>query len=430
MDKHQSPFFEAETGCKELLYQLVNNVRDCAIFLTDTDASIVSWNVGAERLFGYGVSEAMGRNAEFLFTPEDRAVNIPIFEMETAIREGISNGERWLIRKDGTRFLSSGLQTPLFNKAGEHTGYAKIVRDLTELAEAQRELLDALDSVETRVRQRTSDLNVSNEALEAEVGQRKESERVRTALLHKIVQTQENERKRIARDIHDHIGQGMTGLQLRLHALQDTHRENAAITAELKSLSSIAHQIETEVDFLAWELRPSVLDDLGLCEAIERYIADWQKQFNTRAEFICIGREGLHLSPDYEINLYRLVQEALNNAAKHASATSVSVMLELKGQVLTLIIEDDGKGFETNAAAVITGNDRGLGLLGMKERAELFGGTIEIESAPGKGTAIFVRVPAIFDHEIRPNHLPAVRPGRTVQDSRIPAADLANNVGA
>jgi signal transduction histidine kinase len=323
--------------------------------------------------------------------------------MAPAIREGVASDERRPLRKDHSRFFASWLQTPLYNDAGEHTGFAKIARDLTERVEAQEKLLAAFESVDAKVLERTNELNVSNEALQIEVGQRKESERVRAALLHKIVQTQEGERKRIARDIHDHIGQGMTGLQLRLRSLLDKHSEDPAITSDLSDLAEIASGIDSEVDFLAWELRPSVLDDLGLAAAVQRFVNDWSAQFHTPAEFVNIGLDGHHFPQDYEINLYRIVQEALNNTAKHAAATRVSVLLELQNEQLTLIVEDDGKGFDAAKAGIITGEDRGMGMLGMRERAELFGGKIEIESALGKGTSVYVRVPTIFDHEKQPD---------------------------
>jgi signal transduction histidine kinase len=153
------------------------------------------------------------------------------------------------------------------------------------------------------------------------------------------------------------------------------------------------------VDFLAWELRPSVLDDVGLVAAMKKFVEDWSVHFTTPAAFENVGLDGEHLMSEIEINLYRIVQEALNNIAKHAEANMVSVVLERRDGIVSLIIEDDGSGFDPDTEAIPTGNGngKGLGLLGMKERAELVGGTAEIETAPGKGTTVFVRVPATFD---------------------------------
>jgi PAS domain S-box-containing protein len=114
---------EQETGwSNELLYQLVENVKDFAIFASDLHGRIVSWNIGAEKLFGYAAAEAIGMDIRFLFTTEDREADVPGREMLTAVSDGVAEDERWHLRKDGSRFFASGLQTPLYNKAGEHTG--------------------------------------------------------------------------------------------------------------------------------------------------------------------------------------------------------------------------------------------------------------------------------------------------------------------
>lgn len=398
MDNDTFSLMAHKTGwSKELLYQLVESVKDYAIFVSDLDGEIVSWNVGAEKIFGYSAEEAIGQNARMLFTNEDRAGNEPEKEFETAREKGCAEDERWHVRRDGSRFFASGVQTPLYDETGKHTGYAKIARDLTERIKFQGDLQSAKDNLEVRVIERTKDLNESNESLRQEVTERTESEKLRVALLRKIVRAQEDERKRIAREIHDHIGQQITGLKLILQILLDQYQADAKLTEQITGLQSIAKQIDSDVDFLAWELRPSVLDDLGLVAAMKKYIADWSKQFNIPAEFTLIGLGKKKLLPEIEINLYRIGQEALNNTAKYAKANNVAVSLQKRDEMITLIIEDDGIGFEPTAKAILTGNDRGMGLLGMKERAELVGGNIEIESSTGNGTTIYVRVPAQFE---------------------------------
>ena len=192
---------------KELLYQLVDSVKDYAIFVSDLDGEIVSWNVGAEKIFGYTAQEAIGQNCRMLFTKEDQASNEPEKETDTAREKGCAEDERWHLRKDGSYFFASGVQTPLYDETGKHTGYAKIARDLTERIEFQEELQASKDNLEVQVRERTVELSESNESVLSEVNERKKSEKLRVALLLKIVNTQENEIKLIARDIHDHIGQ-------------------------------------------------------------------------------------------------------------------------------------------------------------------------------------------------------------------------------
>jgi PAS domain S-box-containing protein len=382
---------------KELLYQLVESVKDYAIFVSDLEGEIVSWNIGAEKIFGYTPEEAIGQNCRMLFTKEDQAEHVPEQEKETARKEGCAEDERWHLRKNGSQFFASGVQTPLYDEHGKHTGYAKIARDLTERIEFQDELQDAKDNLEVKVTQRTKQLSESNESLRLEVKERTQSEKLRVALLRKIVKTQEDERKRIAREIHDHIGQQMTGLKLKLGHLLEQHKDNSEVSKQIIELKSIINQIDSDVDFLAWELRPSVLDDLGLPAAMKKYVEDWSKQFNIPAEFHQIGLDGKHLLPEIEINLYRIGQEALNNTCKYAKASNASVLLERRDGTVRLIIEDDGIGFEPDKCEKLTEDDRGMGLLGMKERAELVGGSIEIESSIGNGTTIYARVPAHFE---------------------------------
>lgn len=389
---------EQETGwSKELLYQLVESIKDYAIFVSDLDGQIVSWNIGAEKIFGYPAKEAIGQNCRLLFTAEDRINHVPEAEKETAREKGCAENERWHVRKDGSYFYASGVQTPLYDETGKHTGYAKIARDLTERITFEEQLLKANDNLEIKVQERTNDLSESNKSLRSEVIERKDSERLRVTLLRKIIKAQEDERKRIAREIHDHIGQQMTGLQLKLQYLEEQYKKDSKFTNQIAELKSITKQIDSDVDFLAWELRPSVLDDVGLTAAMKKFVEEWSTQFKIPAEFEQIGLDGQQLLPEIEINLYRIGQEALNNTCKYAKASNASVLLERRDGTVSLIIEDDGIGFEPSKKAVLTGNDRGMGLLGMKERAELVGGTIEIESSVGNGTTIYVRVPARFE---------------------------------
>ena len=151
-----------------------------------------------------------------------------------------------------------------------------------------------------------------------------------------------------------------------------------------------AKQIDEGIDFLAWELRPAALDDFGLYAALAKYVREWTHYAGIPAELLESGIKKARFIPEVETNLYRIAQEALNNVYKHAKAKHVEVVLDKRGDVIVLIIEDDGKGFIKEDKL---NRSKGIGLIGMKERAALIGGTLEIETAPGKGTTIFVRVP-------------------------------------
>jgi signal transduction histidine kinase len=153
----------------------------------------------------------------------------------------------------------------------------------------------------------------------------------------------------------------------------------------------IVKQLDRDVSYLAWELRPTTLDDLGLQAALTKYLRNWSKQFSVVAELHVIGMEKDRIAPEIETTLYRIAQEALNNIAKHARATKVDMIIERQLEQVSLIVEDNGVGFSPKKGSGM-GNGE-LGLIGMRERASLVGGTIEIESNPGQGVTIFVRVP-------------------------------------
>jgi signal transduction histidine kinase len=151
--------------------------------------------------------------------------------------------------------------------------------------------------------------------------------------------------------------------------------------------------LDKEVSFLAWELRPEILDQTDFVHALEQYVNEWSRHSDVFAEFTVIGFKDAELDKDIENNLYRITQEALNNAAKYAQAKQINVILEQREEHLLLIVEDDGVGFDVAATSAESSSTKGFGLVGMRERASLIGGMIEIESARDKGTTIFIRVP-------------------------------------
>ncbi len=372
---------------------LAENVRDYAIFTTDEEGIIDTWNIGAENIFGFREEEAIGQNAEVLFTAEDRARGIPLREMRLAKRNLRAADERWHVRKDGSRFYASGVMVPI-KIEGRSAGFAKIAQDLTERKRQAEDLQRAHDELEFRVLERTRELGELNTALQQEVVERKAAEGDRVRLLKRIVATQEDERKRIARDIHDQLGQGLTALRLKLASLSDGAGTGAAMHEGIKRVQEIAAQIDAEASFLAWELRPVVLDELGLSEALDTFRREWSRHYSIPAAFHSINLKKQRLNKEVETHLYRIAQEALNNIIKHAKATNVSIILERSPKHLVLIIEDDGIGVALEDHTHITASGKGLGIAGMKERAALIGGELEIESELGSGTTVYARVPA------------------------------------
>lgn len=214
-------------------------------------------------------------------------------------------------------------------------------------------------------------------------------------LLRRVVSAQEEERARIARDLHDSFGQQLTALRL---ALERHARECGTGTPAnaLDDALTITRDLSREVDYLAWELRPAALDDLGLGVALPRFVENWAARAGVPAEVRISGFTAGLLGRRAEVAFYRVAQEALNNVTKHAHASRVDVVLTAADGTVALVIEDDGVGFD---AATHVNTAGGIGLASMRERAALVGARLDVESAPGKGTSVFLRTPARQDPE-------------------------------
>ncbi len=217
-----------------------------------------------------------------------------------------------------------------------------------------------------------------------------EAERAQTELLRRLVFAQEDERRRIAREMHDQFGEQLTALAQRIHLLKKASGGHEEWGRHVESLEAIAQQLDRDVDQLVWELRPTALDDLGLRAALANYVRNWSSRLGIAATLHMSGLLDERLPSHTETALYRIAQEALTNVAKHARAANVEVILERRGEHVLLIVEDDGIGFDS--ATTETGG--GFGLVGMKERAALVGATLEIESASSSGTTVLVRIDA------------------------------------
>jgi PAS domain S-box-containing protein len=380
-----------------LLRLLVEAARDFAIFALDPDGTILTWNPGVRAITGYDEHEFIGMDCAAIFTPEDRAGHIPVTERETARRDGQALDERWHVKKDGSRFWGSGSMHALYDDTGSLKGFAKILQDRTK--EKQHE-----DRLEELVKERTARYK---------------------KLQQRLLDAQEDERLRISRELHDQTAQYLAALGLELGAMEQAAaavREAAATAAaagdgnadadrlaqaamaaadatapRLARLRVLTDALSQDIHRLAVDLRPTALDDLGLVAALQAFAAEWAERTGTRVEMECVGLddtdgEERRLPAEVVTALYRITQEALTNAAKYAvpgGATAVGVALQRSDGYVLVTIEDDGPGFDVGEAA---GRGR-LGLAGMRERAELLDGTLEVESGPGRGTTIYARIP-------------------------------------
>jgi two-component system, chemotaxis family, CheB/CheR fusion protein len=265
--------------------------------------------------------------------------------------------------------------------------------DTTSRKAATETLRRTRDEMELRVKERTGDLQTANDALRNEVTERRIAAERARGLLRRIITAQEDERSRIARNLHDHLGQQLTALRLKLETVKDRGGNRTELNQAVEQAQIIAEQLDIDVDFLSWELRPVSLDRLPLVTALSDFVHEWSKHFDIPAEFHTSDMEIGRFPENIETNLYRIAQEALNNIYKHAQATRVDVIFERREDHIVLIIEDNGQGFDINRIAVHSGEEKEMGLIGMRERAALVGGTLEIESQPGDGTTIIVRAP-------------------------------------
>ena len=280
---------------------------------------------------------------------------------------------------------------------------ARVVRILSEFAsagwqlwkayeaadEANRRKDDVLATLDRRVVERTAELDASTARLTLALAERTALEKARTGWLTTLMAAQEDERRRVARELHDEMGQHVAGLMLGLHNLEahSSTRDDETVGR----LKNLVCDLERGVRRLAHDLRPTALDDLGLTAALGNHVEEWSQQTGIAADFYSRNCEE-RLSTHIETTLYRIVQEALTNIARHAHARSASVVLERRPDSVVVIIDDDGEGFDTDAPVSADRSDH-FGLVGIRERAALLGGSAAIESSATTGTSVFVSLP-------------------------------------
>ncbi len=285
---------------------------------------------------------------------------------------------------EAERIAGGKLDWPIPELGSDEVG--RLGKSLDRMRQNLRKLLDDVAGVnaqlEARVKERTRELDEANRLL-------REREETRAQLLRKVISAQEDERKRIARELHDETSQSLAVLAMGIEGVQDAIR--AGRTPRLDEVKAVAVRTLEDVHRIILDLRPSVLDDLGLLSAIrwygERHLQT--RGISVRCEFGEIDRR---LPPEMETALFRICQEAMSNVARHAQATAVLIEVGLEDDVFRIDIEDDGLGFDRDQVAQREGR-RSWGLMGIGERAEILGGTARIESSPGKGTRVEVRIP-------------------------------------
>jgi len=263
--------------------------------------------------------------------------------------------------------------------------------NVTERQLAQQAVQRAQVELENRVRERTAQLDEANVALRLEIVKQQEAEVIRQGLQRRLINAQEEERRRVSRELHDEVGQQMVALMLSLRALELEALPPEA-TEKLRALRESAELIGVEVHQLASQLRPVALDALGLSQALTTYLDGWSERSGVAVDFFSSGIDEPRLPAVVEMTLYRIVQEATNNVVRHAAARNLSVSIERRKDHVMGIIEDDGKGFDFDSVRV-AGFGR-IGIAGMQERAAIVDGELTIDSGTG-GTTVRVKLPLL-----------------------------------
>ncbi|PYL11497.1 MAG: hypothetical protein DMF48_06605 [Verrucomicrobia bacterium] len=264
-------------------------------------------------------------------------------------------------------------------------------RNEHELRQAHEQLADRAKQLQTLVESRTAKLAEANEQLRREMAERE-------ALRRKLLHAQEEERRRIARELHDQMGQNLTALNVGLKSLLG-RQSGSGLGSRVQQLQELATQTARDLHRVAVELRPAALDDLGLVKAIRALTETWSTRYGIDVDFEAGQYPRAGISSEIETILYRIIQEALNNVAKHSGATRVAVVLRCSADQVQAIIEDDGRGFDARVPSQ-SGNGSGrLGLLGIQERLGMVGGNFKVESAPERGATLLIRVPIPKAHE-------------------------------
>jgi PAS domain S-box-containing protein len=337
--------------------ELILNSAGEGIYGLDLLGNTTFVNPAAARMLGWDIEELIGKPMHAVLhhsKPDGSPYPADECPIYAAFKDGRvrKSDDEVFWRKDGTSFSVAYISTPL-RERGAIVGAVVTFQDITE--------------------------------------HKREAE-IRARLLEEVISAQEEERRRIARELHDETGQSLTALLVGLRTVEGAHAIKEA-QAQARELRRIAALTLDEVGRLARGLHPSVLDDLGLVAALERYTLEFAESHGIKVALETRNMDSKRLPLPVETALYRIAQEALTNTAKHALAHSARILVERLDSSVQMVVRDDGCGFEVAETLGTPGNLEHLGLHNMHERAALLNGSITIESMPACGTSISVRIP-------------------------------------
>jgi PAS domain S-box-containing protein len=374
--------------------QLLDLSND-AILVRDGDDRITYWNKSASELYGFSGEEAIGRVSHELLQTEFPASLERIAEQLHC--DGRWSGELLHTRKDGSQIVVVSRWALDLDSGGNRKFVLETNNDITEQKQLETELRGSeerlrvlANELENQVRVRTNQLEQRN------VEVLLQSEQLRE-LSSRLQQTQDDERRRIARELHDSAGQVITVLGLNLASIAQGVGRNAKVGKAIEESRELVHQLGNEIRTMSYLLHPPLLDENGLPGAIQWYIQGLAERSSLKCELI-VPKDFGRLSEDMEVTIFRIVQECLTNIHRHSGSKTATISLSRKGESVSLEIRDEGKGIPEERLAKIQGHRTGVGITGMRERVRYLNGTIEIQSN-ASGTKISVTLPAAVSSE-------------------------------
>jgi PAS domain S-box-containing protein len=351
----------------EIFRLLVEGVMDYAIFMLNPDGNIMTWNAGAERIKGYTASEIIGEHFSRFYTREAKESGWPQRELELAAAMGRFADEGWRVRKDGSHFWASVVITALRSPAGELRGFSKVTRDLTE----RRALEERTQELNKELRGKMAQLSESRSQLEL---QNLELQR----LSSQLVRIQDEERRRIARELHDDLGQVLTALKINLDTSPEFPSRSDAI--------NLAQDALTKIRNLSYLMHPPLLDESGLLAAMHVFLEGFRKRSKLRISFDYQPIVFPRLPNETETAIFRIVQEAITNAHRHSGSLDARVEIQQRADRVLVRVRDYGVGMPSDSPGT------GVGLSGMRERIKQLGGEVKIIPAE-PGTLVEAAIP-------------------------------------
>jgi PAS domain S-box-containing protein len=360
----------------EVFRLLVDSVKDYAIFLLDSSGRVATWNQGAENIKGYKAGEIVGEHFSVFYPREAIESGWPDRELEIAVREGRYADEGLRVRKGGTTFWAHVVITALRDKDGVLLGFSKVTRDLTE----RRALEERSRQLNKELRFRVRELMESQRQVE-----------LRTLELQKLstelMRVQDEERRRIARTLHDDLGQELTALKIELaiHAQED---ENRSLTGAVELVDSALLKVRN----LSYLLHPPLLDESGLLPALHWYFEGLRKRSPMRISFDYKPAVFSRLPRDLETAIFRVIQESLTNIYRHSGSEDARIEIIQELDSVTVRIRDFGKGIADSRTALA--HPSGVGISGMKERVMQLSGELKVSRAE-PGTLVEATMPIL-----------------------------------